>query len=192
MREISNQYGGIYRRYSDDFVLVVPKVNINKSLTMNGFLNLEKEVRELAEVNEIELQESKTELLEYENRAVFSLGNYEKTRLDYLGFIFDGETVKMRGKSPYKFYREAYKLINQGMKTKFQKNLHKIPYRKRIYGLYTDLGIKRGTYGNFITYAKRAQASFDKMSPYTNNIMMKQIKNRKKKIENKLGFKLHT
>src|SRR5690625_5215498 len=98
----------------------------------------------------------------------------------------------MRGKSPYKFYREAYKLIAWANKIKNKKNLAKIPYRKQIYGLYTDLGIERAAYGNFISYAKRGQVKFDILSPTTVNLMIIQVKNRKKNMEETLGVRIHT
>src|SRR5699024_3718040 len=185
--KISEKYNGIYRRYSDDFVLVIPKKQIDKKVSYEEFKKLAMKVRDVAKNNVIDIQENKTELLEYEQGKIYNLGNPKKNRLDYLGFIFDGKTVKMRGKSPYKFYREAYKLIAKATKVKRRKNLKKIPYRKQLYGLYTDLGLEKGTYGNFISYAKRAQKKFDRLSPKTVNLMMNQIKNRKKKIEKRLG-----
>lgn len=192
MKQLSEEYHGIYRRYSDDFVLVIPKNLHVKIISLEKFKEIEKIVRDLAKVNKIVIQESKTELLEYRQEKIYDLENSKKHRLDYLGFIFDGKTVKMRGKSPYKFYREAYKLIDWANKVKHKKNLRKIPYRKQIYGLYTDLGIEKGIYGNFISYAKRAQKKFDILSPKTINLMMKQIQNRKKKIEKRLGVRIHT
>ncbi|WP_010096048.1 RNA-directed DNA polymerase [Ornithinibacillus scapharcae] len=180
INKISSQYGGIYRRYSDDFILVIPKRIGNKVISQEEFRKLELLVRDISNSNKIELHEGKTEKLEYKNGEIHSLDTSKKHRLDYLGFVFDGKTVKMRGKSPYKFYREANKLIIKANKVKKEKNLDKVPYRKRIYGFYTDLGINRGTYGNFITYVVRAQSKFDKLSPRTDNIMMKQIRNRKK------------
>ncbi len=192
IKQISEKYNGIYRRYSDDFVLVIPKKQGDKILSFKEFKKLEMTVRVIAENNKIKIQESKTELLELRKQEIYNLADNKKGRLDYLGFIFDGKRVKMRGKSPYKFYREAYKLIARARKIKNKNNLSKIPYRKQIYGLYTDLGIKRGTYGNFISYAKRSQEKFDILSPLTINLMTTQIKNRKKKIEGKLGVRIHT
>lgn len=191
LNDITSKYNGLYRRYSDDFVLIIPKKQNGKILSYDEFKRIAKMVRDIAEINIIDLQKSKTQLLEYSKSKISNLEKDNKNRLDYLGFIFDGKTVKMRGKSPYKFYREAYKLIDQAKKVKKEKNLKKIPYRKRIYGLYTDLGLERGMYGNFISYAKRAQDRFDTISPDTENLMMTQIKNRKKKIEKKLGVNIH-
>src|SRR5699024_2842676 len=182
MKSISEEYHGLYRRYSDDFVLVIPKYKDETVFSRESFKQLEKEVRKIAENNNIILQESKTQLLIYKQKEMSQLEAEKKYRLDYLGFIFDGETVKMRGKSAYKFYRQAEKLISWAHKVKHQKGLEKLPYRKKIYELYTDIGPQKGKPNNFISYAMRAQESFDILSPNTRNIMMNQINNRKKKL----------
>lgn len=50
--------------------------------------------------------------------------------------------------------------------------------------------MNRGSYGNFIKYATKSQDTFDKASPFTNNLMMQQLKNRKKNIERMLGYQI--
>lgn len=112
--------------------------------------------------------------------------------IDYLGFKFDGHNVKMREKSIYKFYRNARKLIFKSKKIQEKLGLSKIPNRHKIYALYTDFGYSNKYPSNFISYAKRSQKIFDKVSPETNNLMLNQIKNRKKKIEKALGYKIHS
>ncbi|MCM3722951.1 reverse transcriptase domain-containing protein [Solibacillus isronensis] len=191
MKQLADRYSGLYRRYSDDFILVIPM----KKEQLNSFDCLKKievEVRNLASKNKIEVQEEKTGLFIYSDSKIKNLNDPKTGHIDYLGFVFDGNSVKMRGKSPYKFYRKAYQMIDSAKKVKDKKSLEKLPYRKKIYSLYTDLGINRGEFGNFITYAKRAQEKFDEISPHTKNIMILQIKNRKKKIERRLGINIHT
>lgn len=98
----------------------------------------------------------------------------------------------MRGKSVYKFYRKADDLINMALSKRWKEQSVRLPYKRKIYKLYTDFGkYRENSYGNFITYAQRAQNKFDHISPHTKNIMMQQIKNRKKIIEKKLGIKIH-
>ncbi|OUL07536.1 RNA-dependent DNA polymerase [Sedimentibacter sp. SX930] len=189
LNEIANNYSGLYRRYSDDFILVIPKSEIANDLDMRG---IEGYIRDLAKKNKIVIQENKTGLYLYKNQEVINIDNPKIRRLDYLGFIFDGKTVRMRGKSPYKFYRKAKQMIGYSQARKRTRQLPKLPYRKRIYSLYTDLGTKSTEFGNFISYAKRAQKKFDEISPNTTNLMMTQIKNRKKKIEKMMGIKIHT
>lgn len=97
----------------------------------------------------------------------------------------------MRSKSTAKFYRKARKLINKAKYMKFKNNLPKLPYRKQIYGFYTDMNLSSKERRNFISYAKRCQMIFDQVSPRTDNLMMQQIANRKTKIEKLLGHRIH-
>lgn len=198
-KELASKYKGIYRRYSDDFILVIPK----ESLTTSNFIHIRDEIVKLSKDNEIELQKEKTKSYLYENKKIINIDEVDNFHIDYLGFTFDGENVKMRNKSSYKFYRNAYKLIRKAHYVKRKKNLKRIPYRRKIYRYFTDLGVfpeKYNSeikldvrrYGNFISYAYRCQKSFDEISPLTNNLMMQQIKNRKKYIEKRLGYRIHT
>lgn len=192
MKGLADRYSGLYRRYSDDFILVIPRQQ-QQPLSDEEFQDIEIDVRKLAAENKIEIHEDKTGLYLYSNLRIVELKGkrIRISHIDYLGFVFDGKTVRMRGKSPYKFYRKAYQIIDRAKKVKGKKALPKLPYRRKIYGLYTDLGVHGGEYGNFITYAKRAQDKFDEISANTENVMMKQIKNRKKRIEARLGIKIH-
>lgn len=123
LKKISDKYKGIYRRYSDDFILVVPKQQKdNRKISIHDFDEIEKKVIGIAKDNEIILQESKSGKYEYENCEIVNLETGKYSRVDYLGFIFDGKTVRMRGKSPYKFYRTAYDLIKKAKRVKGEKN----------------------------------------------------------------------
>lgn len=187
MKNIADDYSGIYRRYSDDFILVLPKRKV-----ANMYREIEKEVKGLTKKYKITLQDEKTNSYLYSNYNIINLNKPNLRHMDYLGFIFDGYNVKMRNKSVYKFYRKAKNLIKHAHSRKRIKQLIKLPYRKSIYKLYTDLGETKTRRNSFIDYAKKAQSKFDYISPYTNNLMMQQMKNRKKKIEKMLGIKIHT
>lgn len=187
VNEIASLYKGIYRRYSDDFILIFPKKSFQN---IEDFFRVENKIRTIANEEKIEIQERKTCKFEYSNETMYNLDESKKDHLDYLGFIFDGRSVQLRGKGTYKFYRKAKKLILKAKRTKEKKNLEALPYKKAIYQLYTDLGIGDG-HGNYISYAIRSQKIFDEISPKTKNLMMNQLKNRKKFIEKKLGVRLN-
>lgn len=75
-----------------------------------------------------------------------------------------------------------------------KKIMKRIPHRKRIYNLFTDKRSKDENgriQSNFIEYAKRSQTIFDLVSEDTENLMMDQIKNRKKKLEKLLGNRIY-
>lgn len=189
VNQLVSEYDGIYRRYSDDFIVVIPK---KKMINEEEFNELRQKILKAATENEIELQPDKTKYYDYRECLIYNLDKNEKSHIDYLGFTFDGQTVRMRGKSPYKFYRKARKLIEFAKVQKNKKGLTKLPYRKQIYKLYTDLGESKSGRNSFIDYAKNAQSKFDQISPNTDNLILEQIKNRKKKIEKMMGVKIHT
>lgn len=174
MNELANEYHGIYRRYSDDFILIMP-TNSNLSTKIEEISHF---IKRFSIENDMELEESKSKILKYEDDIITNYKSNQLEKLDYLGFVFDGKVVKMRDKSISKFYIKAYKLIKHAKKVKEKKELTSLPYRRSIYNLYTDMGndLKKS---NFISYAKRAQEKFDKLSSETDNQMMKQMRNRK-------------
>jgi len=55
MKKTADDYEGIYRRYSDDFILLISKDNTDKSISYRAFKELEMKVRDVSEGNKIEL-----------------------------------------------------------------------------------------------------------------------------------------
>lgn len=95
----------------------------------------------------------------------------------------------MRQKSVSKFYRKANKAISKAKKRSQVKNSEHLIGKRHIYRYFFDIGEndKSGSnFGNFISYAKRCQKKFDQISPLTENLMMVQIKNRRKKLLKKM------
>lgn len=181
------EYGGVYRRYSDDFIVILPA---GEKMINEQFEKIRDNIFSLIQKNGMKIEESKTKLYYCRGHCMTDYYDSTPTRMDYLGFVYDGKTVEMRGKSPYKFYRKAKKIIGMANKVQKKKGLKKLPYRRRIYSLYSDLGMTRRPFGNFITYAKKSQRRFDKISPNTNNQMMRQVNNRRKKLNNMLGYRI--
>ncbi|WP_219721549.1 reverse transcriptase domain-containing protein [Aerococcus viridans] len=186
MKELADNYEGVYRRYSDDFILVIP----SKQDSIINVKEIYKQIEKYSILNKMKLEDNKSKVLKCNNGQVIDANTNESSKIDYLGFIFDGKTVKLRDKSISKFYKKANKLIRHAKKIQKNKNLKKLPYRRSIYNLYTDMG-KSSRRGNFISYAKRAQEVFDKRSPETDNQILKQIENRKRNIEKRLGYRIH-
>ncbi|MBC2025621.1 reverse transcriptase domain-containing protein [Listeria booriae] len=182
IKNLVTSHMGIYRRYSDDFIIVIPR---NASNTKETFQKIKESTESLIGESGLTLQTTKTKIYAFQEHRIFNLETSQRTAIDYLGFVFDGENVRMRQKSPYKFYRKAYQLIEIAKKKSIEKDTKKILYRGDIYNLYSDRGIGREPYGNFITYAMRSQRVFDRVCD-TNNLMMNQIKNREQKIRKKM------
>jgi len=205
MNNIANEYGGIYRRYSDDFILVLPNTE-SKKVSFERVVDLKNNIYNLAEINQLNISEEKTHIYERKNGElieIFDKNIKKESKLDYLGFVYDGINVTIRQRSIERYYRRMKKYVNKAKqrmrannRKKYRKTtLKKIPYRNTIYGLFTDKGFKnsgnRKRRTNFIKYVKRSQSIFDEISPETNNLMLEQIKNRKKKIERLLGTRIY-
>ncbi|GAF40642.1 hypothetical protein FC83_GL000238 [Agrilactobacillus composti DSM 18527 = JCM 14202] len=111
-RKVSNM-GGIYRRYSDDFVVVLPKGRINfQSVIELKKLIISFSVTKLG----LEISSEKTKLYEYrginKDIRVWNGSSWGKMAFDYLGFIFDGYSVSLRSKSIYKFIYRGKRAVN--------------------------------------------------------------------------------
>lgn len=175
---ISNM-GGIYRRYSDDMVVICPmhrKVEI-----LQLFKDKIKDIK-------LEINNDKTQVFHFtldDCRLICKqefdgkLTQYSINRnFEYLGFSFDGENVYLKTSSLAKYYRKMKigvrrsgfysSTINNNTKGEF--------FKRRLYKRYSYIGSKRcmkykrvnGTtnqwqpniyaanWGNYITYAKNA------------------------------------
>lgn len=188
INDIVKAYGGMYRRYSDDFIVVISK----KCCGKEGFIKNVEQIKAEIQKSRLNLQEEKTELFEFNKSNVYGLENRKKDRLDYLGFCFDGQNVFVRQKSIYKFYRNAYKCIEIAKNRSKIKGLSALLYRRKIYRLYTHLGkydIRKTRkkqsnhkyYGNFLSYMERAESAF-KQVDQINCCILQQIRHWKRKI----------
>lgn len=114
--QLVNKLKGIYRRYSDDFIIVIPK---NK-LSELKFKELTYDIIELSS-NEVKLtiEKNKTKVFRVHHGIVTDIKNKKETALDYLGFVLQNNTISIRPKSIYKFnYRgkRSVKAANVSLK----------------------------------------------------------------------------
>lgn len=111
------EFGGLYRRYSDDFILVMPRDQLSKA----SLQRLAKTIIIRSQVSlGLEIEPTKTKLYSYEKekRAIMLLSGESTdkprpSKIDYLGFIFDGVSVSMRPKSIYKFIYRGRRMLNK-------------------------------------------------------------------------------
>lgn len=102
--------GGLYRRYSDDFIVVLPQ-----TLNKREFEELSDVIiGKSKELVRLEIEKHKTKQLQFTKGQFFNLKQSTKNKvgLDYLGFLFADNTVSVRGSSIYKYYyrgRKAFK-----------------------------------------------------------------------------------
>jgi len=193
--DIVNGFGGIYRRYSDDFIIVLP------GITKNTYHSLVNEIeKKIDDITKLKLHEDKTKEIRYDNDQLLFLSTNKKTKLDYLGFVFDGKKVKIREKSIYKYYRNAYKLIAKGQIVSKKKG-HigsdaRLTYKRELYRQYHSVGsyadnkynYKKRKHGTFLDYTKKSKRVFDEVSPLTINLMEEQVKNHQNKLSKKINY----
>ena len=174
---------GIYRRYCDDIIVVAP-------MTCDDIINGKNE--EIADfiyktrddVPNLELNEDKTEHFFYKEGVIEKLKG-KINLVYYLGFTFDGQTVRIRDKSLFKFYCRAYRKIKRIKVNTDEKKFN--AGKKAVYQAYTHLGAGRYSkdHGNFLTYAYKADDIFGQSKVLKSNIR-NQVKRHWHKIDSKL------
>lgn len=145
--------GGMYRRYSDDFIVVVPKIGQELSV-FNKIIDI------IHSVPNLQLEPSKTQIFEFSNDQIENIGkkllenaDTSKKVINFLGFTFDGEHVSVRSKTISKYYYRMYrkaKAIAKNPKLKGSDNLYR---RYSVHGADANPG-------NFFTYIKHAEEAF--------------------------------
>lgn len=196
--EFVENLNGLYLRYSDDFIIVLPKnCNFNLQELVSYLHGIVKETKQLT------LEEKKTQTYTCEQNQIFNvnLNNGDKlaSHIDYLGFIFDGKEVELRPKTVSKYYYRMYQKLNYIVKSKGVTKNGKQISCKELYKTYTQKG-RSGQYdpeqlpkkviqkngknpyasGNFFSYVYKANAIFN--PEYTGKNKTKQPKNQKEPI----------
>lgn len=150
MAALARERGGLYLRYSDD-ILVICKPDDREKLTTA----LEEAIRD----SKLELHDGlgKRSVCEATRDAEGVLTCHPP--LQYLGFSFDGRTVRIRSQTLARFLRRMRKAVRREKhlaEVRAEKGGDPHPRRKRLYARYTHLGSR-----NFITgYAADARKVF--------------------------------
>lgn len=173
-----NELGGIYMRYSDDFLIILPTDSRTEFTTYYASIN-----DVINSTPGLELQDKKTKLFYYSDKKVSNITNEfvpelpeGKNIIDFLGFSFDGSFIKIREKTIFKYYNRMYRKIktivrNEGLSPKGKKISCKNLYEK--YSYKGSLQYKRKVAkknnltlsfdearGNFHDYVFRAKKTF--------------------------------
>lgn len=185
MNDFATSNGGFYRRYCDDIVMVIPC--LEEKIKDESYKDIAKKIFSIKDqIKNLELNEDKTEQFFY-NKGRLEVITGNSSLINYLGFTFDGKDVRIREKSLFKFYNRAYKKIKKVNISKSK--MYFIAGKKAVYKSYTHLGNtkSRKTYGNFLTYAYKAQKIFES-SDYLTCGIRRQIKGHWNKINNRLNW----
>lgn len=162
----ANEYAkskkGLYMRYSDDLIMIIPTNEVN---SINDIWD------ELSKIKKdyptLKMNISKTSGYLYENNQIISLHsqvpNMQKGGkfISYLGFSFDGKYIKFRDKTLTKFFYKFYRKID-GMVFRESIRLKKgIKKQTKIdkHRILKELN-SNGESRKFIDYANRAKRVF--------------------------------
>ena len=175
---ISNMQG-IYRRYSDDMVVICSQQYRDKILDI-----FEKQIKNLTK---LEIQTDKTQVFHFKKQynQLICLqefngiinANSSKRKFEYLGFSFDGKNVYLKTTALAKYYRKMKKGVKRSAYYTYRidNDTQGEMFVKRLYHRYSYIGAKptksfyrvKGTtnqwvelktnnWGNFIGYAQKA------------------------------------
>lgn len=100
---------GLYMRYSDDFIVVLPDVGTS---THEAFRDISARFNA---VEGLKLEPEKTQYFRFENQELENCGlefgvpsEEQKRYINFLGFTFDGKHVSLRAKTTGKYYYRMY------------------------------------------------------------------------------------
>ena len=204
------EHHGIYRRYSDDIIIVCP---MQAGQELKGSI-----MAKIADVD-LEIQEKKTNLYKFTVEGNRNVCCHEtkgsNKRLEYLGFAFDGTNILLKDASVSKFYHRMYRNVRRSLyfACSIRNNTRGILFEHRLISRFTYAGAKphliykrahgskkfrfvngAKSYGNYLTYAHRAaetmgEDNIRRQLRRCNNKLGKAIKAGKEKIERRLSKK---
>lgn len=137
------EFEGLYRRYSDDIIIVCPPQFLDELKTF-----IKNEIKKVKLI----IEDTKTEIRFFRKEAGKLVCYDEKSKiskLQYLGVNFDGTTFTLRHKGYAKFERRMSKSVKH--ETKLADKAKRGVSKKKLYEKFTPLGDM-----NYITYVKRA------------------------------------
>ena len=160
------ELGGMYIRYSDDFMIILPDTpEVDAGKELGRIADMVKQAPRLT------LEPSKTQYLYFENGVLTNCGKEihkdaddSSRTINFLGFSFDGQKVRIRSKTVskyyYRMYRKARNIAKMGGRTPDGKRIT----CRNLYMTYSRKGAKKGP-GNFLTYVDRAAAEYGPNEP---------------------------
>ena len=166
INDVVRELDGMYIRYSDDFMVVLPdKSDVDAAKELNRIADMVKQAPNLT------LEPDKTQYFHIENGAVTNCGKafHEKAdtssrTINFLGFSFDGQKIRIRSKTVskyyYRMYRKARNIAKMGGYTPDGKRIT----GKNLYMTYSRKGAGKGS-GNFLTYVDRAATEYGPSEP---------------------------
>lgn len=163
---------GLYMRYSDDFIIVVPDTGSSACQSLQRISAI------FNDIDGLTLEPQKTQYFRFENQELENCGSLfgvpldgRKRFINFLGFTFDGKTVSIRAKTTGKYYYRMYSKAKTIKKSVEYSPKGNHIGAQNLYALYSAKGMrgywikqKNGKVqwhsGNFLSYVHRAKKKF--------------------------------
>lgn len=177
INEHVSSLGGLYRRYSDDIIVVIPAQSVTSVDDMKHLL----QTKIKSHGTQLQIQDKKVCIGEFKMASGnlkynYLLGDASKNGLEYLGFEYDGQRIKIKDstlsnawrKLKRKSYGNAWRFVSRYRdkgKIWIVNNYPYAYYEKRMLQNVTfnqDTGFESWT---FIKYAQRASKAFIGFNP---------------------------
>ena len=161
MSNIVTQAGGLYMRYSDDFIAILPEDEDVEKFHM--------QVMEQVKAVKLEVQPSKTQIFGFDSNAVTKVESVTskyikdsangKNVIEYLGLSFDGNNVSIKQATQQRLLRKSSKKLRSLIKQRNilgKENIGTRQFRLKYTGLgskgYFDKKKNKRVSGNFLSY----------------------------------------
>ncbi len=176
LQEYVTSHNGFYMRYSDDFIVVLPKDSGNFSAYCQR-------IKAIISAAKVDLQPEKTRVYLYENTTVVNLAaqfeenesSHNKNLIEFLGFSFNGKIVRFRDKTISKYYNRMYRKARVIAKNRSNPSIKRPIGCKNLYMRHSKKGSlyyrkktktfdpsdKKNRRGNFFDYVQRSKKVFE-------------------------------
>ena len=160
--------GGIYMRYSDDFIIVLPYERDAEIADFTSYIfSYVESMKGL-----IDLQKEKTSCYTYKDEAIYE--GDQPSSINYLGFLFDGKSIRIRPRAITKYYYRMRRKANTIGRSNWTSSKGRRISAKELYSIYSRNDEKQ----TFIDYARKAKGIL-KLNDQEANAL---IKHHKRKI----------
>lgn len=160
--------GGIYMRYSDDFIIVLPYERDAEIADFTSYIfSYVESMKGL-----IDLQKEKTSCYTYKDKVIYE--GDQPSSINYLGFLFDGKNIRIRPRAITKYYYRMRRKANTIGRSNWTSSKGRRISAKELYSIYSRNDEKQ----TFIDYARKAKGIL-KLNDQEANAL---IKHHKRKI----------
>ena len=159
---------GIYMRYSDDFIIVLPYERDAEIADFTSYIfSYVESMKGL-----IDLQKEKTSCYTYKDEVIYE--GDQPSSINYLGFLFDGKSIRIRPRAITKYYYRMRRKAHTIGRSNWTSSKGRRISAKELYSIYSRNDEKQ----TFIDYARKAKGIL-KLNDQEANAL---IKHHKRKI----------